>query len=55
MTIMTRFCMNTNYRRYQDETSNWTAIELLIKNLGLKNKQDRYFIRKYEVTFYTVL
>ena len=31
------------------------AIELLIKNLGLKTKRDSYFIRKHEVTFYTVL
>jgi len=31
------------------------AIELLIKNLGLKNRQDTYFIRKHEVTFYTVI
>jgi len=23
MTKMTKFCMNMNYRRYQDETSNW--------------------------------
>jgi hypothetical protein len=31
------------------------AIEMLINNLGLKNKQDRYFIIKHEVTFYTVI
>ena len=51
MTKMTRFCMNTNYKKYQDERSN----RIFIKKSRPKNKRNSYFIRGYEVTFYTVL